>query len=164
MHVGLALALAVFESSAFLQRVDLVARPLAVEDVDRVQAPDGDPVVFRSAEVGDTPAYYQVTLREACLSIMSSSMRLGWEIRRPCSRMRARCSICRQPTLRRRERAALGRIASCASRERRCADIWSSCRGFLRRARLATCALRLIPTAVGSASVLRMALCGPRPR
>lgn len=61
MHVGLALALAVFESSAFLQRVDLVARPLAVEDVDRVQAPDGDPVVFRSAEVGDTPAYYQVT-------------------------------------------------------------------------------------------------------
>lgn len=68
MHVGLALALAAFENSPLVRRVDLVARPLAAEDAEDKRSVDGDHAEFPRGEADVAPAYYQVTLRRELLA------------------------------------------------------------------------------------------------
>lgn len=60
MHVGLALSLAAFAASPLLQRVDLVARPLAAESVDPARSADDAPVAASLKEAEDRTAFYQV--------------------------------------------------------------------------------------------------------
>ena len=68
MHVGLALALAAFESSSLVRRVDLVARPLAAEDAEGKRAADGEHGEFPRGDADAAPACYQVALRRELLA------------------------------------------------------------------------------------------------